>query len=1226
MTTTTMHFGPEWMRPKHARPQNPPSPPPVTSHASPGASSYSSLVTTTLNMPQEKSDTAHPFRYSKDELLKIYKEGGGRGGLGLEVERWEGVVREVGSEPIAMKEWTDAERKLFVGSLNSEVRRRQSTDYLSPLATPSGERTKLLHTPSGVASPIRERFGNLIARRKDSSGSEQPALGVPRKLSLSSMQGGTNSPRDSSLSSPRTRIPTTPGFDGILNAPDSWTSRRRASEAGAKSATGNEYINDKEIKEEEEPQGGGWGHAAQNGDLNVHNHQAADDRMHSATVDVPDGLPSEARVIDRDIANHSLGDQGFAGQAPTTPSSSHTNPDTANAGPPPGIADVASVEWSYLDPQGQKWYDEGYFAADLLMKRTNIDQDWTPVGELAHRANGAQVFLSHFSSNSAPPGLARQVDSSFDGFAQSQDASGLNPPYQPIPTRSLHPSALEPYLTSGSVASDSPSSSFGAGRFGNGSPDPAAFGGHAGGHLYSTNDSPAGSRHSTFAVDPSSAYGVARRPMFNDGSQYDPSFANRSIGNVTPIRTSSIDNFGHGAPSLPVQNAWPSTGSVHPGLNGTRAGSTDPFAQSLAQGVDPTYVSQPSMVRNFNNVRGIQDNMSMGYTSAPAMNHRDLSRLGVRDPYASEEKLDLRGGIGLDGYANGVSSSPFGSQTLAQPFNQSPALQYSIAPTQPLPSPVTTQPSPHVIAPNRIMTPHQPSQTQSPWNTLEESVPKQSAVNSSVFPTSANTVSTRVAPPPPSPWARASQVSQPVTVAIDQSPWINTSIGAYDNRTPASGPSSLTVSNLGQHNQQQDQEASGGTHEAQLTVESPVELSEVVGTPSSHVPSPELSQQQQPRPHRKSSTQGATVAPTAKSSTKPPSPVLPTTGKPVWSTEDEKKKGLSTSLSLREIQEAEAKKQEVKKAAEREKERIARAAAAQAPSQPLDDAQTFTASWGLPTSQVGATRHTSTKEAAPSAAATPSAPGAPAPVWTNAVKPSTSKKTMKEIQEEEERRKKMAAKETAAAAAARRAYAETTTKSATSTPAVGGAWTTVGSNGKLSALTIPAGVRPVNPTATSTAAVTTSSTRAPNGTVSVSRSPAPAAVKVASASKVDDTPVVPSPAFMKWLNDSLKGLNNSVNCEEIMSMLLSFPLDVDPSTMEIISELIYANSTTLDGRRFAQEFVSKRKTDAASRRGMTTPGKGPSIADVVKAQPKPSQQSEWGGFKVVNKKKKSGRA
>lgn len=48
-------------------------------------------------------------------------------------------------------------------------------------------------------------------------------------------------------------------------------------------------------------------------------------------------------------------------------------------------------------------------------------------------------------------------------------------------------------------------------------------------------------------------------------------------------------------------------------------------------------------------------------------------------------------------------------------------------------------------------------------------------------------------------------------------------------------------------------------------------------------------------------------------------------------------------------------------------------------------------------------------------------------------------------------------------------------------------------------------------------------------------------------------------------------------------MLLSFPLDPDPATGEIISEMIYANSTTLDGRRFANEFIAKRKADAASR-------------------------------------------
>lgn len=92
-------------------------------------------------------------------------------------------------------------------------------------------------------------------------------------------------------------------------------------------------------------------------------------------------------------------------------------------------------------------------------------------------------------------------------------------------------------------------------------------------------------------------------------------------------------------------------------------------------------------------------------------------------------------------------------------------------------------------------------------------------------------------------------------------------------------------------------------------------------------------------------------------------------------------------------------------------------------------------------------------------------------------------------------------------------------------------------------------------------------------------------------------------------------------------MLLSFPIDPDASTMEIISDLIYANSTTLDGRRFASDFVSRRKADVASRpkgAGSGSTGKPISIADVVKAQPKPTQP-EWGGFKVVNKKKKGGR-
>ena len=112
---TTVHFGPEWMRTKHqlpSRSQPPPSPPPLASAPVLGASTYSALVSPAPPLHPEKRDEAHPFRYSKEEMLRIYKEGGRKGGLGLEVERWEGVVREVGSEPVGLREMGDAEKKV----------------------------------------------------------------------------------------------------------------------------------------------------------------------------------------------------------------------------------------------------------------------------------------------------------------------------------------------------------------------------------------------------------------------------------------------------------------------------------------------------------------------------------------------------------------------------------------------------------------------------------------------------------------------------------------------------------------------------------------------------------------------------------------------------------------------------------------------------------------------------------------------------------------------------------------------------------------------------------------------------------------------------------------------------------------------------------------------------------------------------------------------------------
>lgn len=115
MSTTAMHFGPEWMRPKTQTSRSSTresSPPPATSPAPPGASTYSALLTPSMPAPPERPDGANPFKYSRDELLRIYQEGGGKGSLGLEVERWEGVVREVSSDPIALKDFSEADKKV----------------------------------------------------------------------------------------------------------------------------------------------------------------------------------------------------------------------------------------------------------------------------------------------------------------------------------------------------------------------------------------------------------------------------------------------------------------------------------------------------------------------------------------------------------------------------------------------------------------------------------------------------------------------------------------------------------------------------------------------------------------------------------------------------------------------------------------------------------------------------------------------------------------------------------------------------------------------------------------------------------------------------------------------------------------------------------------------------------------------------------------------------------
>lgn len=98
--------------------------------------------------------------------------------------------------------------------------------------------------------------------------------------------------------------------------------------------------------------------------------------------------------------------------------------------------------------------------------------------------------------------------------------------------------------------------------------------------------------------------------------------------------------------------------------------------------------------------------------------------------------------------------------------------------------------------------------------------------------------------------------------------------------------------------------------------------------------------------------------------------------------------------------------------------------------------------------------------------------------------------------------------------------------------------------------------------------------------------------------------------------------------DEFIHMLLSFPLDASPDVLEIISDSVYANSSTLDGRRFANEYAARRKMDVAARYPQIVMsktvnrvggGKPTSMAEALKSQPV-AKTPEW-SVKVAGGKK-----
>ncbi|GAC72203.1 molecular chaperone [Moesziomyces antarcticus T-34] len=213
----------------------------------------------------------------------------------------------------------------------------------------------------------------------------------------------------------------------------------------------------------------------------------------------------------------------------------------------------------------------------------------------------------------------------------------------------------------------------------------------------------------------------------------------------------------------------------------------------------------------------------------------------------------------------------------------------------------------------------------------------------------------------------------------------------------------------------------------------------------------------------------------------------------------------------------------------------------------------------------------------------------------------------------------------------------------------GGAWSVVGASGKPttpsaapsagtgsaygSAAASPLAARPALGTAsrsTSGAIPTSGSGSAWNvvGKPSAPASPSPSSRVAAAPSALASAtkraaldPNAPSPEFIRYCKDNLQGL--TIKTDDFIDMLLQFPLDPSADVIEIIADTVYANSSTLDGRRFAHDFVSKRKLDVHGRTGSVAASRwgaasGAGMGSFGAAKPAAAQQASPFGAKGMN--------
>ena len=753
----------------------------------------------------------------------------------------------------------------------------------------------------------------------------------------------------------------TPSFDGILNNGESWVARRRASETSLKSGNtpGRDVAKASGIQEEKEDNPGQKPEADiedRSPNLSSSPHVLSEEPHQSVVVSNAHEhfkLPQDSQLSRNEYVHEPI------------------------EAPPPGLLDLLSVEWSYKDPTGQiqgrelsachqqlskqfvyvgpfradlmqKWYNDGYFSADLPMKRTHYDTHWTSVGELVKQSNGENIFL-YPPINAVPPGLGRANGSPLQTYPPTEQP--FSGPYQPAPVRSLRASTLESYLTAGSVP-DSPSSStsFGASQFGNSS-DPSTFG--ARNNIYS-NDAGINGRSSGLGAQEYFTPFTEKRttnheyPSDSNGTQL-PSF-----GNFGPERDLNINSFGPNN-SYAIHDAWkvPFTPNM---------GFPDHKSHSTATGSSADMEHRQDLVDTNNSITTTNAFSQGTVCVRPDVSYQQQSGYILSDPAPFESF-----GTSVHDHKDFLSPSS------TRDHDETP--QSATAPGF--------------------------------WGNASDTLTsRRPGVRDIELLTSASVV---VSPNPTvqSSWPRIDEALIP-----NPQPFGNTMNNPDDGIPWKVEPlsSSLTTETIGHQKEEEKNTEVGSSPSKPLSSTSYNEVPEQFILDA---------------PMRTLSIKTSNKVVSQPSLVNQPSiisqPLEPLPAKVAWAKEDDatKKKASGISVSLREIQEAEAKKLESRKALEREKERSVRVT-----TESKEDIQPFTASWGLPTSQAGSRSNSLPIRETPVMPASPT--GA---VWTTtSLKQPAIKRTMKEIQEEEEKHKKQSSKEAIVAANAKRAYADSTAK------------------------------------------------------------------------------------------------------------------------------------------------------------------------------------------------------